>query len=331
MSPCWPNPGRDDQHRHPVDRLRHVRFVHPDSAAGRVTRFDRLRFRLSATQAGLVMLPAALMMLPPGRFPASRSPVRKQGPALALGGLISGIGLIGLGLDHGSALSIVLWNVLPSIGVGLAYAAMPNLIMEAVPLERTGGDDRLQHTIRSVGSSLGPRSPPRSWVPARSSPRPAFRPATGSGPRFGRSRSLDLRRVARPPDPALRPSPRDLTEKSARQRSPRTRPGGRRTMNPVDAGLPAGVTESVEVPRRADAVRNREKSDRRGRTGLLPSTASRPACRRSPRRPGWARAPSTGTSRPGRPRCRGPDPPDEPLRRGHPRRPGKRRSRRRLR
>ena len=30
-------------------------------------------------------------------------------------------------------------------------------------------------------------------------------------------------------------------------------------MNPVDAGLPAGVTESVEVPRRADAVRNREK------------------------------------------------------------------------
>ena len=26
-------------------------------------------------------------------------------------------------------------------------------------------------------------------------------------------------------------------------------------MNPVDAGLPAGVTESVEVPRRADAVR----------------------------------------------------------------------------
>lgn len=30
-------------------------------------------------------------------------------------------------------------------------------------------------------------------------------------------------------------------------------------MNPVDAGLPAGVTESVEVPRRADAVRNREE------------------------------------------------------------------------
>ena len=27
-------------------------------------------------------------------------------------------------------------------------------------------------------------------------------------------------------------------------------------MNPVDAGLPAGVTESVEVPRRADAVRD---------------------------------------------------------------------------
>jgi sugar phosphate permease len=39
--------------------------------------------------------------------------------------------------------------------VGLAYAAMPNLIMEAVPLERTGEATGFNTLIRSVGSSLG--------------------------------------------------------------------------------------------------------------------------------------------------------------------------------
>ncbi|HMU26006.1 MAG TPA: MFS transporter [Solirubrobacterales bacterium] len=112
-------------------------------------------FGFSATQAGLVMLPAALMMLPAGPLSGHLGARFGNRVPLALGGLISGIGLIGLGLDHGSALSIVLWNVLSSIGVGLAYAAMPNLIMEAVPLERTGEATGFNTLIRSVGSSLG--------------------------------------------------------------------------------------------------------------------------------------------------------------------------------
>ncbi|MCB8915386.1 MAG: MFS transporter [Thermoleophilales bacterium] len=112
-------------------------------------------FGFSATQAGLVMLPAALMMLFAGPLSGQLGARFGNKLPLALGGLISGIGLVGLGLDHGSALSIVLWNVLSSIGVGLAYAAMPNLIMEAVPPERTGEATGFNTLIRSVGSSLG--------------------------------------------------------------------------------------------------------------------------------------------------------------------------------
>jgi MFS family permease len=74
---------------------------------------------------------------------------------LALGGLFCGIGLAGLGLDHGASINILLWNVLASVGVGLAYAAMPNLIMEAVPAARTGEATGFNALIRSVGSSLG--------------------------------------------------------------------------------------------------------------------------------------------------------------------------------
>jgi EmrB/QacA subfamily drug resistance transporter len=112
-------------------------------------------FGYTATQAGLVMLPAALMMLFAGPLSGRLGARYGNKVPLALGGLVCGIGLVGLGLDHGGALNIVLWNILSSTGVGLAYAAMPNLIMEAVPVERTGEATGFNALIRSVGSSLG--------------------------------------------------------------------------------------------------------------------------------------------------------------------------------
>lgn len=109
----------------------------------------------SATQAGLVMLPGAMVMLFAGPLSGQLGARFGNKLPLALGGLISGLGLVGLALDHGSVLSIVLWNLLSSVGVGLAFAAMPNLIMEAVPIERTGEATGFNALIRSVGSSLG--------------------------------------------------------------------------------------------------------------------------------------------------------------------------------
>ncbi len=112
-------------------------------------------FGLSATQAGLVMLPAALCMLVAG--PASGMLGSRYGNKLplALGGVVSGLGLVGVGLDHGAISHVVFWNLISSVGVGLAFAAMPNLIMETVPMDRTGEATGFNVLIRSVGSSLG--------------------------------------------------------------------------------------------------------------------------------------------------------------------------------
>jgi len=112
-------------------------------------------FGYSATQAGLVMLPAALMMLVAGPVSGNMGTRLGNKFPLALGGALAGIGLLGMGFMHESVLPIILWNIVSSMGVGLAFAAMPNLIMESVPMSRTGEATGFNALIRSVGSSLG--------------------------------------------------------------------------------------------------------------------------------------------------------------------------------
>lgn len=112
-------------------------------------------FGYTATQAGLVMLPAALMMLIAGPVSGNMGTRFGNKFPLAMGGALAGIGLLGMGFMHGSVLPIILWNIVSSMGVGLAFAAMPNLIMETVPMSRTGEATGFNALIRSVGSSLG--------------------------------------------------------------------------------------------------------------------------------------------------------------------------------
>jgi EmrB/QacA subfamily drug resistance transporter len=112
-------------------------------------------FGLDATGAGLLMLPGALAMLVAGPF--SGVLVRRFGGKmpLATGAFVAAFALAGMGLDHGTQGAMIAWNVVLSIGIGLAFAAMPNLIMDSVPMSRTGEATGFNALIRSVGSSLG--------------------------------------------------------------------------------------------------------------------------------------------------------------------------------
>src|SRR4051794_17502500 len=112
-------------------------------------------FGLTATGAGLLMLPGALVMLVAGPF--SGVLTRRYGGRLplALGALIAAFGLLAMGLDHGTEGAMVAWNVVLSVGIGLAFAAMPNLIFDAVPQSETGEATGFNTLVRSVGASLG--------------------------------------------------------------------------------------------------------------------------------------------------------------------------------
>ena len=112
-------------------------------------------FGLDATGAGLLLLPGALMMLFTGPISGALGTRFGSKLPLAIGAAITSAGLLGLGLDHGSQLAVVGWSFLMSTGIGLSFAAMANLIVEAVPPAQTGEATGFNALTRSVGASIG--------------------------------------------------------------------------------------------------------------------------------------------------------------------------------
>ncbi|GGL29946.1 MFS transporter [Nocardia jinanensis] len=109
---------------------------------------------------GLSMVAAGLALAPSGCVMMLLSPVSARisarfGPKLTLG---VGSAVIGLGYLFAAALMDSVWqimiaSVLVAGGVGLAYAAMPALIMGAVPITETAAANGLNALMRSVGTS----------------------------------------------------------------------------------------------------------------------------------------------------------------------------------
>jgi predicted MFS family arabinose efflux permease len=60
-----------------------------------------------------------------------------------------------MAVDHGTQSAMLAWNIVLSVGIGLAFAAMPNLIFDAVPQSETGEATGFNTLVRSVGAGLG--------------------------------------------------------------------------------------------------------------------------------------------------------------------------------
>ena len=112
-------------------------------------------FGLTASEAGLLMLPGALAMLVCGPLSGILGTRYGNKVSLTVGALLAGLGLGLLAVGHGSQASILIFNVVLSAGVGFAFAAMPNLIVDAVPRAQTGEATGLNALVRSLGASLG--------------------------------------------------------------------------------------------------------------------------------------------------------------------------------
>jgi MFS family permease len=109
----------------------------------------------TATVAGLLLLPSTVVMLVAaplsGRIGGRRG---SKGPLVA-GALITGAALGLLAVAHTTELELMAGAALMGTGVGFAFAAMPNLIIEAVRQEQTGEATAVNALVRNVGAAVG--------------------------------------------------------------------------------------------------------------------------------------------------------------------------------
>ncbi|GAA4365701.1 MFS transporter [Agromyces bauzanensis] len=109
---------------------------------------------LSLLAASLVVMPAGLVMM--AMSPVAARLTRRFG-AKAL--LVSGAGAMVVAYTVAVVASSEVWqialvNALIGVGIGLGYAAMPILIMHAVPATETGAANGLNALMRSLGTSM---------------------------------------------------------------------------------------------------------------------------------------------------------------------------------
>jgi MFS family permease len=69
--------------------------------------------------------------------------------------VLASAGLLGMALAHDSALLIVLWGMILNVGIGCAFAALPNLVIAAVEPHETGEATGVNMIARNVGAALG--------------------------------------------------------------------------------------------------------------------------------------------------------------------------------
>jgi EmrB/QacA subfamily drug resistance transporter len=112
-------------------------------------------FGATVTASGLFLLPSSLIMLVAGPLSGRLGTQHGSKLPLALGAVFASAGYFWLALLHGARIDIYLGSVLLGLGIGLAFAATANLIVEAVPQEVTGVASAINAIMRSVGGAIG--------------------------------------------------------------------------------------------------------------------------------------------------------------------------------
>ena len=111
-------------------------------------------FGSSVLASGMAMAPSGIAMLL--LSPVSAALSQRFGPktALALGAVVIALGFLSRIVFTGSYLQIVIGTTIAGAGTGIAYAAMPSLVLRGAPASELAAANGLNALARSVGSSL---------------------------------------------------------------------------------------------------------------------------------------------------------------------------------
>jgi MFS family permease len=112
-------------------------------------------FGATVTEAGLFMLPSTIAMLLVGSQTGRLEKRFGSKPPLLAGGVLTMISFMLLAVSRDERWQIYVAAALLGSGIGLAFAAMANLIIENVGPEQTGVATGMNTVTRTVGGSFG--------------------------------------------------------------------------------------------------------------------------------------------------------------------------------
>jgi EmrB/QacA subfamily drug resistance transporter len=112
-------------------------------------------FGASVTQAGLFLVPTTLAMLIVGSQTGRLEKLFGSKPPLLAGGILTMFSFILLTFARGERWEIYLAAALMGSGIGLAFAAMANLIIENVGPAQTGVATGMNTVTRTIGGGFG--------------------------------------------------------------------------------------------------------------------------------------------------------------------------------
>ncbi|MCW2847494.1 MAG: Drug resistance transporter, EmrB/QacA subfamily [Marmoricola sp.] len=120
----------------------------PDSVTG-------YGFGASITESGLILIPQTVATFLAGLFSGRLAGRYGSKAVLVVGAALTSLATLGLVLAHDHVWQVLAETTLLGLAFGLAFAALSNLIVDAVPQSQTGVASGMNANIRTVGGALG--------------------------------------------------------------------------------------------------------------------------------------------------------------------------------
>jgi EmrB/QacA subfamily drug resistance transporter len=123
-------------------------FIQTPSSAG-------YGFGAGITESGLIVLPMAVTMFVFGNLSGRLSARYTARWVLIAGSAVSIVPFVIMTVAHAHVWEVTVAMALLGIGFGLAFSAMTNIIVDAVPSTQTGVASGMNANIRTIGGSIG--------------------------------------------------------------------------------------------------------------------------------------------------------------------------------
>ena len=112
-------------------------------------------FGSSVTQAGLFLIPSTIAMMIASPLGGRLSGSFGSKVPLVLGSTVTMLAFLLLAVAHSAHWQVYLASLMLGFGVGFAFAAMANLIVEAVRPDQTGVATGMNTVMRTIGGAIG--------------------------------------------------------------------------------------------------------------------------------------------------------------------------------